>query len=75
MAVHRNHKEDRVSSKVLFPFPIKRKDVLFLPNPTIASRQIDVKDPGLATFPYFLFPPRENSTETEKLKSKKQEKF
>ena len=45
------------------------------PNPTFASRQIDVKDPGLATFPDFLFPPRENSTETEKLKSKKQENF
>ena len=54
MAVHRNHKEDRVSRKVLFPFPIKRKDVLFLPNPTIASRQIGVKDPCLATFPISL---------------------
>ena len=52
IAAHCNHKEDRVSRKVLFPFPIKRKDVLFLPNPTIASRQIDVKDPCLATYPF-----------------------
>ena len=54
IAVHRNHKEDRVLRKVLFPFPIKRKDVLFLPNPTFASRQMDVKDPHLATFPFSL---------------------
>ena len=57
------------------PFRSRGKRSFSTPNPTFASRQIDVKDPGLATFPYFLFPPRENSTETEKLKSKKQENF
>ena len=57
------------------PFRSRGKMSFSTPNPTFASRQIDVKDPGLATYPYFLFPPRENSTETEKLKSKKQEKF
>ena len=40
--------------KFFFPFLIKRKDVLFPPNPTIASRQMGVKDPCLATFPISL---------------------
>ena len=62
MAVHRNHKEDRVSRKVLFPFPIKRKDVLFLPKPSIASRQMGVKDPFLATFPISLVHQERTST-------------
>ena len=42
------------------PFRSRGKMSFSTPNPTFASRQIDVKDPGLATYPYFLFPPREN---------------
>ena len=54
-AAHCKCEEDMVvQDKFFFPFLIKRKDVLFLPNPTIASRQMGVKDPCLATFPISL---------------------
>ena len=55
-------KKTEFQEKFFSPFPIKRKDVLFLPNPTIASRQMGVKDPFLATFPISLVHQERTST-------------
>ena len=43
------------------PFRSRGKMSFSIPNPTIASRQMGVKDPFLATFPIRPFPPRENT--------------